>query len=279
MRFGVHLPQYGRAASPDAITRAARQAEELGFADVWVSDHLAVPTGAPYPPAFLYEPVITLTWAAAATSRVGLGTSVLVLPYRHPLHLAKELASLDRFSGDRLVVGAAAGWLQGEFEALNIPFAERGTRTDEAIDALRACWEQRPVTYDGRHVHLHDLQVLPQPERRIPIWVGGTSPAALGRAASRGDGWHGNTAKPEELTGVVARLRDQRPELSFTISTRAHWDGLTGDLDDYRRQLDDLERAGVQHLMVGPLQNDLDGWLRSVDVLAEMFTQAYDRLS
>src|SRR5207249_1255761 len=90
VRFGIHLPQYGRAAGPDAITRAARQAEDLGFDDVWVSDHLAVPTGQAYPPAFLYEPMIMLTWAAAATTRVGLGTSVLILPYRHPLHLAKE---------------------------------------------------------------------------------------------------------------------------------------------------------------------------------------------
>src|SRR3954447_22727677 len=145
MRFGIHLPQYGRAAGPEAITRAALQAEALGFADVWVSDHLAVPTGAPYPPPFLYEPVVALTWAAAATSTVGLGTSVLVLPYRHPLHLAKELASLDLLASGRLVLGAAAGWLEAEFDALGVPFSERGRRTDDTIDVLRACWEQRPV--------------------------------------------------------------------------------------------------------------------------------------
>src|SRR5206468_3385054 len=144
--FGIHLPQYGRAAGADGITRAAKQAEELGFADVWVSDHLAVPSGAPYPPPFLFEPLITLTWAAAATQRVRLGTSVIVLPYRHPLHLAKELASLDVLAGGRLLLGAAAGWLEAEFDALGVPFAERGARTDEAIDALRACWEQRPTT-------------------------------------------------------------------------------------------------------------------------------------
>ena len=121
MRLGVHLPQFGRAAGPDAIARAAVQAEELGFDDVWVSDHLVVPDGMTYPPAFLFEPVITLTWAAAATRRVGLGTSVLILPYRHPVHLAKELASLDQLSGGRVVMGAGAGWLAGEFEALGRP--------------------------------------------------------------------------------------------------------------------------------------------------------------
>src|SRR3954453_22188827 len=149
MEVGVPLPQYGRAAGPDAITRAATQAEELGFADVWVSDHLAVPTGAPYPPPFLFEPLVALTWAAASTSTIGLGTSVLVLPYRHPLHLAKELATLDVLSGGRVLLGAAAGWLEAEFDALDVPFAERGARTDEAIDAIRACWEQRPVEFSG----------------------------------------------------------------------------------------------------------------------------------
>ena len=113
MRFGIHLPQGGRAAGGESIRRAARQAEDLGFAEVWVSDHLAVPASASYPPAFLYEPVVSLTWAAAATERIGLGTTVLVLPYRHPLHLSKELASLDLFSWGRLVLGVSAVLLEG----------------------------------------------------------------------------------------------------------------------------------------------------------------------
>jgi probable F420-dependent oxidoreductase len=271
VRFGVHLPQYGRAAGPDAITRAARQAEELGFADVWVSDHLAVPTGAPYPPPFLYEPVVALTWAAAATSTVGLGTSVLVLPYRHPLHLAKELASLDVLSGGRLIVGAAAGWLEAEFDALGVPFAERGARTDEAIAAIRACWEARPVDFDGPSVHLRDLQVLPQPGRHIPIWIGGASPPALRRAIGQGDGWHGTFQTPDELAPTLRHLRAARPDEGFTLSSRVGWDGLRGDLDAYRAELDAFEGLGLQHLMASPAQGTLDDWLRSVEVLAGVF--------
>lgn len=271
MRFGVHLPQYGRAAGADAITRVAKHAEDLGFADVWVSDHLAVPSDAPYPPAFLYEPMITLTWAAAATERVGLGTSVLVLPYRHPLHLAKELGSLDRLSGGRVIVGAAAGWLEREFEALNVPFAERGRRTDDAIDALRACWDEQPTTFTSSTVNIVDMKVEPRPERRIPIWVGGASAPALRRAIERGDGWHGTFMSPEETTPLLQQLRSARPEESFTLSMRVTWDGIDGDEDEQARHVEAFAEAGLQHLMASPVQRDVDGWLRSLDGLWRRF--------
>ena len=106
MRIGIHLPHVGRKAGPEAIRRAAIQAEELGFADAWSSEHIIIPKGAPYPPsAIFYDPVLTLTWAAAFTKRIGLGTSVLVLPMRHPLPLAKELATLQNLSEGRLILG------------------------------------------------------------------------------------------------------------------------------------------------------------------------------
>jgi probable F420-dependent oxidoreductase len=271
MRFGLHLPQAGRAAGPDAITRVARHAEELGFSDVWVSDHLAVPAAAEYPPAFLFEPVVALTWAAAATTTIGLGTSVLILPYRHPLHAAKELASLDQLSGGRLTLGVGAGWLEGEFDALNVPFAERGARTDEAIDAMRACWGDQPVTFEGPTVELRDLKVVPTPARPIPIWVGGASPPALRRAVTRGDGWHGTFMSAEATGPIVAQLRQHRPEESFAISMRTTWDPRHTPPADMARQLDAFRAMGVQHVMAGPQQRDIDGWLRSVDALWELF--------
>jgi probable F420-dependent oxidoreductase len=266
MRFGLHLPQYGRAAGPEAIAQVARRAEEVGYADVWVSDHLAVPADAPYPPGFLFEPVITLTWAAAATTRIGLGTTVLVLPYRHPLHLAKELATLDQLSGGRLILGAAAGWLEGEFDALGVPFAERGPRTDEAIDALRACWGDQPVDFEGRWAQLRQMKVQPQPAHPIRLWVGGASPPALRRAVSRGDGWHGTFMSAADTAPILRQLRDQRPEDSFTLSMRTTWDALEDDHDQIRRDRDAFEAAGLQHLLVTPRQRDVDGWLRSVEV-------------
>ena len=271
MRFGVHLPQYGRVAGPEAISRAARQAEELGFADIWVSDHLAVPADAPYPPPFLYEPVVALTWAAAATTRIGLGTSVLVLPYRHPLHLAKELASLDQLSGGRLTIGVGSGWLEAEFDALGVPYAVRGARTDEAIDCLRACWGPQPVTFKGPSVEFADLKVVPGPAHDIPIWVGGRAAPALRRAVAKGDGWHGTFLDPEQTMPLLQRLRAERPEESFTLSMRTGWDGLATDAADIDRQLAAFADAGLQHLMTSPVQPDLDGWLRSVEALWARF--------
>jgi probable F420-dependent oxidoreductase len=249
----------------------ARHAEELGFADGWVSDHIAVPADAPYPPAFLYEPVVALTWAAAATTRLGLGTSVLVLPYRHPLHLAKELASLDQLSGGRLTIGVGAGWLEGEFDALNVPFADRGPRTDEAIDALRACWGDQPVDFAGHTVTLSSLKVVPTPAHAIPVWVGGSSAPALRRAVTRGDGWQGTFISPEETEPLVRRLRAERPDEAFTISMRTSWDGLTDDGAEITAQVERFAAMGVQHLMAGPRQRDVDGWLRSVDALWRLF--------
>jgi len=273
LRFGVHLPQYGRAAGAPALAAVARHAEDLGFADVWVSDHLAIPVGAPYPPAYLLEPVVALTYAAAATTRVGLGTSVLVLPYRHPLHLAKELATLDALSEGRVLLGAAAGWLEGEFDALGVPFRERGARTDDAIGALRACWGDDPVAYDGAFTTLHDLRVLPKPAHHIPIWVGGASEAALQRALRVGDGWHGTFMRPDESAEILRRLAAERPSASFALSMRVAWDGVATNAGDMARELEMFADLGLDHLMASPVQADLDGWRRSVDALWSLFAK------
>ncbi len=267
LRLGVHLPQFGRASGPDSIRRAAQQAEDLGFDDVWVSDHIVVPDGITYPPAFLYEPVITLTWAAAATTRVGLGTSVLILPYRNPVHLAKELASLDQLSGGRVVVGGGAGWLEGEFDALGIPFGERGSRSDEVVDILRACWgAEDPVHFEGPRFRLDSVKVRPKPAHHIPLWIGGASDPAIRRAIAKGDGWHGNYSA-EEAKPIVERIRAERPEESFTLSMRTSWDGLSTPEAEIAGQAEALAAIGIQHVVGMPAQSTLDDWLRSVEEL------------
>lgn len=274
MKFGVHLPQSGPAASAPAIAAVARHAEALGFSDVWVSDHIALPKGAPYPPSsYILEPLVALTWAAANTERVGLGTTVLVLPLRPPVLLAKMLGSLDLMSGGRLTIGAAGGWLAEEFAALGVPFEERGARTDETIDLLRRCWSEDPIdaVAPKTGVRMSAMRLKPQPGRHIPIWVGGHSEAAFRRAVEVGDGWHGAFQDPAPTAEMTDRLRRDRPEETFTLSMRTKWDAIRDGEDAIARELDQYLDAGIQHIVAEPLQRDQDAWLRCTEAFAKIF--------
>ena len=265
MRVGIHLPHIGRKAGPEAIRRAAIQAEELGFADAWTSEHIIIPKGAPYPPsALFYDPVLTLTWAAAYTKRIGLGTSVLVLPMRHPLPLAKELATLQNLSEGRLILGAGVGWMEAEFAALGAPFRERGRRMDEGIALMRAVWNDDPVSFPAETIPaaIKDMRMMPKPERPIPIWIGGTSEPALKRAL-RHDGWHGSRATPEQAAPLVKRLRTERPDPEFAVSLRSGWDGR--DDGALKARLQGYAAAGVGHVLVEPAERELEEWLRAVE--------------
>lgn len=265
MQLGIHLPHIGRKAGPDSIRRAALQAEELGFADVWVSEHIIVPKDGGYPPSpNFWDPVLTLTWAAAVTSRVRLGTSVLVLPMRHPLPLAKELATLQNLSQGRLILGAGVGWLEAEFAALGVPFRERGRRMDEGIALMRAVWTQDPVTFETRWIdaEVHNMRSQPQPIVPIPIWIGGSSDAAFKRACGL-DGWHGSRVRPDQAKQVVQRFRAQRPDEAFTISLRININA--NNVDESQSALAAYAEAGVQHVMAAPEDRDIDSYLRTVE--------------
>ena len=269
MQIGVHLPHIGRKATPDAVKRAAVQAEDLGLSDVWVSEHVILPKAAPYPPspAFL-EPILTLTWAAAVTTRVGLGTSVIVLPMHHPVPLAKQIASLQYLSGGRAIFGIGVGWLEAEFAALGAPFRQRGRRMDESIALMRALWNEDPVSFEARYVtaEIKEMRMQPQPPRPIPIWVGGSSEPALARAVRLCDGWHGSRLTPEKAAPIVQRLRRERPEPGFAISLRTGWDGK--DAGELRDRLAAFAAAGVGHILAEPGDREIEDWLASVEKIA-----------
>lgn len=272
MQLGIHLPHIGRKAGPTAIRRAAEQAEALGFADVWASEHIIVPKGAAYPPSPLfYDPVLTLTWAAAFTRRVRLGTSVLVLPMRHPLPLAKELATLQNLSEGRLILGAGVGWMEAEFNALGVPFHERGRRMDEGIALMRAVWTEDPVTFSTRWIpaRISEMRMQPRPVAPIPIWIGGSSEPALQRAL-RLDGWHGSRVTPADAPRMVQRLRAVRPDPAFTISLRVRWDPQ--NLERMRDDLMAYAEAGIQHVLLESMERDLEDWLRGVDAAARLIS-------
>ena len=191
MRLGIHLPQFREAVPGEVLAAAARDAEEAGADDLWVSDHVILPAGSERPPEVFHDPLTVLTWAAAATRSAGLGTSVLVAPYRHPVALARSLASLDALSGGRVICGIASGWMEFEFRALGVPFRERGARTDETIDVCRRLWSGAgDYTWRGERVEGVALQPGPARAGGPPVWVGGNSDAGIRRAVRLGDGWH-----------------------------------------------------------------------------------------
>ena len=274
---GIHLPQAGPAASGDAMARAAKLAEDLGYADVWVSDHLVVPTGAPYPPsAYVYEPLTALAWVAAATKRVGLGTTVLVLPMRNPIHVAKSIATIDLMSNGRFILGTAAGWLKAEFDAIGVPFDERGPRTDEAIEILRHVWtnDHMSIDFPVHDIHMESIRAQPQPKRHIPIWIGGHADIALRRAIAVGDGWHGAFLTPQDTAKRVQKLRAGRPEPEYEISMRTRWDPLEDDNDLILAELDHYRDIGVTHLVPEPRQRTADGYMKSIEAMAALLRRA-----
>lgn len=218
MKFGVQLPHFGPLASAAGTLELARRVEALGFDSVWVGDHIIYP--AEYVERFgreFYEALTTLAWVAASTTRIAVGTAVLVLPYRNPLILAKELATIDVLSGGRLIVGVGAGWLAEEHAALGAPFKERGAATDESLRIIRCLWTEERPRFAGRFFEFPEMLFGPRPVQQPtpPIWVGGTTARALQRAAEFGDGWlpiwHKPTGRgfsPEALSGKIAELRD-----------------------------------------------------------------------
>ena len=193
MKFGLNILNFGPNANPESLLRQARMAEELGCHFAMISDHVAVTPDvqAPYPTPF-YDPFITLSWLAGVTKIIELGTTVAILPFRHPLLTARMGACLDRLSGGRFILGVGVGWARQEFEALGVPFHQRGAIANEYLDVIRKCWTNDVVSYDGQWVKFQDVHTGPWPVREPhpPIWVGGSSEAALRRAVRYGDGWH-----------------------------------------------------------------------------------------
>jgi len=222
VRFGVPLPQFGpQAAGPEVASRIARvatAADRLGYDVLWTAEHLIFPreirTPYPYGDRFPFpttspflEVVSTLSYLAALTRRILLSSSVMVLPYRHPVLFAKELATLDVLSGGRVLVGVAAGWLAEEFDMLGVPFRERGARMDEYLDVLRILWTEERATFRGRFVQLDEAAFFPKPVQKPhpPIWIGGGR-IAFDRIVRAGNGWIA-APRPIGLRFAKPRLR------------------------------------------------------------------------
>jgi len=228
MRFGVTVPNYRRLATPENLRHVAERCEALGFDSLWVTDHVVVPEA--YREMFgatVYDPLSVLAFLAAHTHRVELGTAVLVIPYRHPVPTAKQLATIDNLSGGRLIFGTGAGWAREEFEALGVPYEERGPMTDEYLRVILELWTSPTPTFEGRYVQLHDVHAGPRPLRQPhpPILVGGYSKKAIRRAVAIGQGWLPDGMTLTELQTAITFLRqtaegDGRDPASLSVTLR-----------------------------------------------------------
>ncbi|MDX2646841.1 TIGR03619 family F420-dependent LLM class oxidoreductase [Streptomyces sp. PA03-1a] len=256
MRIGVNVPNFGPGTDPGVLRDWARTVEGLGFDLLMVSDHVVVtPDVAEQYPAPFYEPFTTLSWLAGVTDKIRLGTTVLILPYRHPLLTARMAANLNALSGGRLVLGVGVGWARQEFAALGVPHERRGALTDEYLAALREAWKDE-ADYAGGPV---------------PLWIGGNSTAGRRRAVRVGDAWHPLRFTLPWLREAVGDLASQAreqgrpvPALAPRIALRLTPGPVTGPdrlagegtLDQITADLDGLRALGADTVVLDPFNGD-----------------------
>ena len=245
MKFGIVFANTGPFVDPPAAIAMARAAESAGFESLWTVEHTVVPAGygSTYPydrsgrmpgsdDAPIPDPLIWLAFLASATSTIGLGTGILIQPQRNPVVLAKEVATLDQLSGGRVELGVGVGWLEEEFEAIGIPFAERGRRTDDGIAAMRALWGQDQATYRGEFTSFTDCISRPQPVGgAVPVHIGGHTEVAARRAGRLGDGFFpakGDHATLGALFGLVRRTAEEAGRDPGSIELTCGGNGVFG---------------------------------------------------
>ncbi|HXG66804.1 MAG TPA: LLM class F420-dependent oxidoreductase [Blastocatellia bacterium] len=281
MRIGIALPQLGPQATPENLIRVAERAEQLGYDSVWVLERLLVPTNPqePYPASpdgklpqtfeTVLDPVETLTFVAAHTKRVRLGTSVIVLPYHTPIQLARRVATLDVLSGGRVSLGVGVGWSHDEFEAAGTPFARRGARSDEFLQVMTKLWTEDPVGFEGQFYRIPESKVGPKPAQKPhpPIYVAGFGEYAFERAIRFGKGWNPSGIPSFGwLEKMIAQFREmahnagrddvevvlRATAMVFDTSRSSERKPLMGTLDEIREDVARLREIGVTELIHTP---------------------------
>jgi probable F420-dependent oxidoreductase len=256
LRFGLFSMNTGSCSYPDSLVRIALAAEAAGFDSLWTPEHYVLPS-TPYwtlrvdPTERQLDPLDTLAFLAAHTSRVMLGAGVIVLPHHNPIMLAKRVATLQTLSGNRFVLGIGVGHLVPEFEALGSPLPGRGRRADEYLEAMETLWFADEPRFDGRHVRFAGIQAYPRPER-VPLVVGGRTPAAYRRAVKRADGFYGWLLDVDGARDALRHLSEaasqveRRPTLGpleISLTPPPRWSAST---------VERYARLGVDRLIVAP---------------------------
>lgn len=299
MKVGISLPQLGPQASPENLITVARRAEELGYDSVWVLERLLWPLNPrePYPAApdgrlpegyqTVFDPIETLTFVAAHTTRVQLGTSVLVLPYHSPIQLARRIATLDVLSGGRVLVGVGVGWSRDEFESVGTPFERRGARCDEFLRAMIELWTKDPVKFEGQFYQIPESRVGPKPIQKPhpPIYVAGFGQYTFDRAVKFGSGWNpAGIPSFEWLEGMINQFRQTAERagrsgmevvlraftMVFQQPSGSDRSPMMGSLDQVREDTARLRDIGVTHLIQSPPAIGFDPRASIDDMLAVM---------
>ncbi len=294
MDVGICIPHYGKPLEIGRILDIAKRAETLGFDSVWVTDHIIVPESM----NIIYrdnvlEPIALLSHLAAVVTRARLGTSVIILPYRSPIVVAKMLATIDQLSQGRVIMGTGAGWMEEEFAALNAPFKERGDYSDECLRIIRDIWAHETVSIQGQFHHYEHMQTSPRPVQPggPPIWVGGNSTRSRRRVAELGDGWHASSLLASEMAPGCEHIRNlwannnRRGEPVFSCRIALSLDGvsqevtsyasrrprsrITGSLEAATAQFVAYRELGLEHVVLEMSTQSHDGTLATMETFAE----------
>ena len=275
MKLGLMFVNSGPFSNPELLAHLAQKAEQCGFESLWTVEHVVIPKDyqSPYPysksgkipggeDVAIPDPLLPLSFAAAITKNIRLATGVIILPQRHPIYLAKEIATLDLLSGGRMILGIGSGWLKEEFDALGLDFHTRGARTDEAIQAMRACWRERASSFHGKHFNFGPVLSFPKPvQSSVPIHIGGHSPAAAKRAGRLGDGFFPALGEIPRLQELFAMMRE--------AAVAAGRDANKIELSCMARATVDAVKAvqdiGISRVVVAPPAFDQEGLSRGLE--------------
>ena len=285
MKFGLMYANAGPFAYPELLTHLATTAERVGVESIWTVEHVVIPVGYrstyPYDPSGkipapdqlpIPDPFVSLAYAAAVTKTLRLATGIVILPQRHPLYVAKEVASLDVLSGGRLILGIGVGWLEEEFQALGIPFAERAARTAEAVRAMRSLWKDAPEPFSGKFFRWGPLESHPKPVQKpgVPIVVGGHTELAARRAARYADGFFPGVTDEKKLVWLLGILREECKKVGRDPAAIEITSGRAVPDHDGVRRLRDL---GIARFMVPPPAFDADGLTKGLEQLGDLIAR------
>jgi probable F420-dependent oxidoreductase len=272
MKLGVCVPNYGETCSRDAIRTIATEAERSGYDSVWCTDHILMPRNSGTPYERIFDSITTLAYLAAATTKLKLGISSLITPMRNPVVVAKQLVTIDNLSNGRVMLATSVGWNETEFSHLGSNFHNRGKRLDESIRLIRDLWSGK-TDFESKILRqkFHDAVFEPPPvQQRLTIWIGGTSPAAMKRAATLGDGWHPNAQPLDKFAKLVSDFKKisqdaKRKEISVRIGLNSKADNseylsaqgerrimLSSNRVENRKVMEDMETLGVSYAVLVP---------------------------